>query len=106
MQHSTTMQQNHLVNRLISAFSTTLMFVVSFIVEYAYMLAIAFALFVLLAVQSFAQSDTIAVDASTLITNVNVWIPIMFGILALPAGIRIAMRVVNFIIEAFVDAFR
>lgn len=66
----------------------------------------AFLLLLFVAAPAFAQSDTINVDSGVLITNVNLWIPIMFAILALPAGIRIAMRVVNFIIDAFVDAFR
>lgn len=69
-------------------------------------LLIPLGLFFLLAVPSMAQSDSINVDTGILITNVNLWIPIIFAILALPAGIRIAMRIVNFIIEAFVGAFR
>lgn len=69
------------------------------------MLAAALVIFLLIQ-PALAQSDSIEVDTGVLLTNINMWIPIMFAILALPAGIRIAMRVVNFIIDAFVDAFR
>jgi len=64
------------------------------------------AFIMVMTVPSMAQSDSITVDTGAIFTNTNLWIPVMITILAIPAGIRIAMAIVQLIIDQFVGAFR
>ena len=46
------------------------------------------------------------IDVQPLFDNMQIWIPVMFGIFAIPAGIRLAIGVVQMIVNKFSDAFK
>ena len=45
------------------------------------------------------------IDTSPLITQISLMFPVFFGILIIPAGWRIALKMGHYLIEQFADAF-
>lgn len=48
---------------------------------------------------------TIDFDPSVIISNANIWIPVLLTIMAAPFGIRFASRIVSYILNEFLKAF-
>jgi hypothetical protein len=55
--------------------------------------------------QTAVPVPNIEVDTSTLFNNINPWIALFFGILAIPAAIIIGRKIVEYVIRAVVDGF-
>ncbi len=48
---------------------------------------------------------TIDFDPGVIISNANIWIPVLLTIMAAPFGIRFASRIVSYILNEFLKAF-
>jgi hypothetical protein len=71
------------------------------------MLIVMFMLVLMLVMNgfSFAQSS-IAFDPSTLIDQINVWVPVFLPILGIGLGITIAIALIERVGKGILDAFR
>ncbi len=67
------------------------------------LLVLAFAL--VLAVPTFAQSDTITVDTGVFISQINTWLPMALTITAIGVGIAGAFALAMFVGKMLLNAF-